>query len=49
MASAERDGLGMPGLPVLVIGHPLGGLRVDEVSTRVAEAVDAFAKLITQH
>ncbi len=48
MANAEREALGMPDLPVLIIGHPLGGLRIDEVSTRVAEAVDAFEKLSSQ-
>jgi hypothetical protein len=46
MAERERRGLGMSDLPVLIIGHPLGGLRPDEVGSRVNEAVDAFTKLI---
>jgi hypothetical protein len=48
MARRERESLGMPDLPVLFIGHPLGGLRLEEVGTRVAETVDAFDKLISQ-
>jgi surfactin synthase thioesterase subunit len=46
MERREREGLGLPDLPVLFIGHPLGGLRAEEVGTRVAETVEAFDKLI---
>jgi hypothetical protein len=45
MARRERESLGMPELPLIIIGHPLGGLRREEVGTRVDEAVEAFAKL----
>ena len=48
MARREREGLGLPDLPVLIIGHPLGGLRAEEVGTRVAETVEAFDKLMPQ-
>lgn len=48
MARREREGLGLPDLPVLFIGHPLGGLRAEEVGTRVAETVEAFDKLMPQ-
>lgn len=46
MARREREGLGLPDLPVLFIGHPLGGLRAEEVGTRVAETVEALDKLM---
>jgi hypothetical protein len=48
MAQREREGLRLSNLPVLVIGHPLGGLRREEVGGRVDEAVEAFTKLIGQ-
>lgn len=48
MARREREGLGLPELPVLFIGHPLGGLRVEEVGTRVTEVVEALDKLMPQ-
>lgn len=46
MARQERKSLGMPELPLIIIGHPLGGLRPEEVGARVDEAVEAFAKLM---
>jgi hypothetical protein len=48
MARREREALGLPDLPVLFIGHPLGGLRAEEVVTRAGEVVDAFDKLVSQ-
>jgi surfactin synthase thioesterase subunit len=33
-------------LPLVVIGHPLGGLRAEEVEARVREAAERLAALV---
>jgi hypothetical protein len=43
--NAARD-LGMPGLPLVVVQHPLGGLRREEVETRVLRATEQLAALL---
>jgi hypothetical protein len=42
--SAARD-LGIPGLPLVVVQHPLGGLRPEEVGGRVLRATEQLAAL----
>jgi hypothetical protein len=48
MAHRQRAALGLPDLPVIVIGHPLGGLRRDEVPTRVREATHVLAVVFSE-
>jgi hypothetical protein len=43
--NAARD-LGMPTLPLIVIQHPLGGLRIEEVSSRVRGAAEQLAGVV---
>jgi len=46
MAQRAAQALGMAGLPLVVVQHPLGGLRADEVTGRVREATERLAPLI---
>jgi hypothetical protein len=46
LARRAADALGAPGLPLLVIAHPLGGLRVEEVGSRVRQASEQLAGLL---
>jgi hypothetical protein len=46
LARRAAEALGAPGLPLLVIQHPLGGLRVDEVGSRVDQASEQLAGLL---
>jgi surfactin synthase thioesterase subunit len=46
MARRAAEALGMGTLPLVVIGHPLGGLRAEEVEARVREAAERLAALV---
>ena len=43
LAKSEKEAFGAPDHPVLVVQHPIGTVKVDEVNNR-ADA--AFAKLV---
>jgi hypothetical protein len=47
LAVTEGGVLGMSGLRLVVIRHPLGGLPPDEVALRARDAVDAIATALT--
>ena len=40
---------GVPELPLLEITHPLGGISLDDVRARAAQAAPQFAELIRKH
>jgi hypothetical protein len=46
LARRAAESLGMPDLPLIVIEHPLGGLRPDEVAGRVRQAAERLGALI---
>ena len=46
LALGEMAALGAPGLPLLVIHHPLGGEPHEAVSHRVAQAIDQLSGLV---
>jgi hypothetical protein len=46
LALGEMASLGVRGLPLLVIDHPLGGEKPDAVSQRAQQAVDQIARLL---
>ena len=46
-ALAERSALGVSGLPLIVIDHPLGGERPESVSRRAAQAMEQLAGLLS--
>ncbi len=45
---SELAALGVSGLPLLVIQHPLGGERPESVVRKAREAVEQLAALIGQ-
>jgi hypothetical protein len=45
LALAEMAALGVTGLPMLVVDHPLGGEKPESVSRRAAQAVEQLASL----
>ena len=46
LALGEMASLGVNGLPVLVIDHPLGGEQPAAVSQRAQQAVEQLARLL---
>ena len=40
LAQMEKEALGMPGMPIVVIPHPVGGLKEAAVRSRAEAAVD---------
>ena len=47
LAVSELSALGVAGLPLLVIEHPLGGERPDAVARRSHQALEQLASLIS--
>ena len=48
LALAEMAALGVTGLPMLIIDHPLGGERPDAVSRRAGQAVAQLKGLLAR-
>jgi hypothetical protein len=46
LAVSELGALGVTGLPLLVIQHPLGGERPDAVARRAEQALEQLASYI---
>ncbi len=46
LALAEMSALGVTGLPLLVIQHPLGGEKPDGVTRRAQQAAEQLASLL---
>ena len=46
LALAEMAALGVVGLPMLVVDHPLGGERPEGVSRRAAQAMEQLTGLL---
>ncbi len=48
MARNLIESLGMPGLPLIVIPHPLGGLKPEEVKQKADIVVKEIISLLSQ-
>jgi hypothetical protein len=46
LAASELSALGVVGLPLLIIEHPLGGERPEAVARRAQQAFEQFASLV---
>jgi hypothetical protein len=46
LAVSELAALGVSGVPLLVIEHPLGGVKADEVERRAHQAVEQLEGLL---
>ena len=49
LGKAQARTFGVPELPLLEITHPLGGISLDEVKARAAQAAPQFAELARKH
>lgn len=47
LGRAEAEALGLITLPIVVVEHPMGGLRPDEVHQRAAQAVEEIVRALT--
>lgn len=48
LAAAERDALGLPGLPIVVVAHPFGDQPVAAIQQRAAAAASGVAAALTK-
>jgi hypothetical protein len=46
LARAQAKVFGVPDLPLLIIPHPLGGLRLEDVQKRAEAALPQFLALM---
>jgi hypothetical protein len=46
LAVGEMNSLGITGMPLLLVDHPLGGERPEGVSRRAVQAVEQLSGLI---
>lgn len=49
LGQAQARTFGVPELPLLRIPHPLGGIDLEQVKTRVSAALPALLDLIKEH
>ena len=49
LGQAQARTFGVPDLPLLRIPHPLGGIDIETVKTRVAVALPALLELVKEH
>ena len=47
LAVLESKNRGLPGLPLALVPHPLGGIAEDEVKKKADLAIDAVVKAVT--
>jgi len=47
LGQSETQALGMPGLPIVTVEHPLGGVPEDDVRERARNAVDELVAVLT--
>jgi hypothetical protein len=48
LGTAQAKVFGVPGLPLLKIPHPLGGLSMDKVRERAAAALPQLIKVVKE-
>jgi hypothetical protein len=48
LGRAQARVFGVPDLPLLMIQHPLGGLAIDDVKARAAQAAPEVVKLLRE-
>lgn len=47
LGANERTALGMPGLPIVVVAHPVGGIAPEEARALGNDAVDEVRRILT--
>jgi len=48
LAKSEKEAFGAPGHPVLVVQHPIGTVKLDEVNKRAEAAFDKLVEILVE-
>ena len=48
LAKSEREAFGAPDHPVLIVQHPIGTIKVDEVKRRADAALDKLVEILVE-
>jgi len=48
LAKSEKEAFGVPDHPVLVVQHPIGTVKVEEVNKRADVAFDKLVELLVE-
>ena len=48
LGRVEAESLGVPGLPIVVVPHPMGGIGAQEVRQKAKEAIDDLIHVLTE-
>ena len=48
LAKSEKEAFGAPDHPVLVVQHPIGTVKVDEVNKRAEAAFDQLVEILLE-
>jgi hypothetical protein len=48
LAKSEKEAFGAPDHPVLVVQHPIGTVKAEEVNKRADDAFDKLVELLVQ-
>jgi hypothetical protein len=48
LAKSEKEAFGAPDHPVLVVQHPIGTVKLDEVNKRAEEAFDQLVEILVE-
>jgi hypothetical protein len=48
LAKSEKDAFGAPDLPVLVVQHPIGTVKVEEVNKRADAAFEKLVEILIE-
>jgi hypothetical protein len=48
LAKSEREAFGAPDHPVLIVQHPIGTVKLDEVNKRADAAFDKLIELLVE-
>ncbi len=46
VAEAVKQGLGMPSLPLVILPHPIGGLKAEEVINKADGIIDEIVGML---
>ena len=48
LAKSEKEAFGAPDHPVLVVQHPIGTVKLDDVNKRAEEAFDKLVEILVE-
>jgi len=48
LAKSEREAFGAPDHPILIVQHPIGTVKLDEVNKRADSAFDKLSEILVE-